>query len=141
MPNQAQHDNVGADGLALEGFDPVSYFPEGGGDSKEGEKDITATHREATYRFATEKHRELFDANPERYVPAYGGWCAYAIADGEKVEVDPEAFIIQNDRLMVFYRTLLTDTRKPWKKDAEAYENKADTQWDKITGEQKPEDE
>lgn len=131
--------NLDGDRLALEGYDPVAYFPEGGGEPARGHEDLAATHLGVTYRFVSPEHRAAFRQDPGRYTPAYGGWCAYAMADGQKVEVDPEAFVIQNDRLMVFYRTWLTDTRDPWNADAQALEAKADAAWEAISrGEPSP---
>ena len=71
-------------GLALEGYDPVSYFQ---GDPEEGSKDIAASFNGATYYFVSKKNQSLFTENPQKFVPEYGGWCAYAMGnDGNKVK-------------------------------------------------------
>lgn len=93
--HDARHDNLGKGGLALQGYDPVAYFPEGGGEPKPGKAGLTVTRHGVTYRFASEAHRELFLENPARYEPAFGGWCAYAMAEGDKVEIDPTSFLIE----------------------------------------------
>jgi hypothetical protein len=133
-----QHANVEVDEdvkLALGGFDPVAYFPEGGGKPAAGLAKLAAVHGGLTYRFASEAHRRLFLADPWTYEPAYGGWCAYAMAEGEKVEVDPESFRVLDGRLFVFYDGLFADTRKSWLKDEARLLPLADAAWTKLSGE------
>ncbi|HTE05267.1 MAG TPA: TlpA disulfide reductase family protein [Planctomycetota bacterium] len=129
----AQH-QLGEQGLAIEGWDPVAYFPEGGGKPAKGEPAHEVVLHGARYRFASEAHRKLFEANPGRYVPAYGGWCAYAMAQGRKVEVDPESFVVDDGRLMLFYKSLFNDTRADWVKDATLLP-RADAAWQQLSGE------
>jgi peroxiredoxin/YHS domain-containing protein len=122
--------------LAISGYDPVAYFPEGGGKPLAGDAKLTTTVDGVTYRFASGAHRDLFVANPARYQPSYGGWCAWAMLDGEQVEVDPKSFIVKNDRLYLFYDGFLADTRSKWLKgDHTAESAKADGSWKKISGE------
>ncbi len=122
--------------LAISGYDPVAYFPEGGGKPVAGDAKLTTTVDGVTYRFASSAHRDLFAANPARYQPSYGGWCAWAMLDGEQVEVDPKSFIVKNDRLYLFYDGFLADTRSKWLKgDHTAESAKADAAWKKISGE------
>lgn len=121
---------LGPGGLALEGYDPLSYFPEFGGEPKLGDKRWALCHRGVVYRFASEEHRSAFRAAPERFEPAYGGWCAYAMADGDKVEVDPKSFLVQDGRLLLFYDGLLGNTRKQWLSgDVAAQAQRADGRW------------
>jgi YHS domain-containing protein len=124
------------DGLALQGYDPTTYFTDGGGKASKGKREITATHRGVTYRFASGKNRARFLASPSRFEPAYGGWCAYAMADGDKVEVDPESFLIEDGRLLVFYDGFWADTRKKWLKEGVGVlRPKANVGWKGISGE------
>lgn len=121
------------DGLALEGYDPVAYFPEGGSKAARGKKEITTVYRGVTYRFASEAHRDLFLKSPAGYEPTYGGWCALAMAEGEKVEVDPESFLVENGKLRLFYKSFFTDTRKKWLADKEGkLAAGADREWKRI---------
>jgi len=125
--------NLSGNGLALEGYDPVSYFPEGGGKPLRGQPGIEQRHRGVLYRFADERHRELFRANPERFEPQHGGWCSYAMGKtGEKVEVDPEAFRLTDGQLHLFYVSWLNDTRKSWDEDTAALERAADANWARL---------
>ncbi len=123
--------------LAIEGYDPVAYFPEGGGKPAKGKADLAYTHRGVEYRFATQANLDAFKKDPEKYEPAYGGWCAWAMADtGKKVEIDPKAFRITNGRLFLFYTDIFTDTRNSWKKDEPKHTVDADGHWKTLTKEE-----
>lgn len=137
---EGEHRNLGPGALALQGYDPVAYFPEGGGEAAKGKMSIAANHAGATYRFVNEANRDRFRSNPAKYAPAYGGWCAYAVADGQKVEINPEAFLIQDGRLLVFYNAWGTDTRQPWSEDPTGYAERADERWQSIASDGKRED-
>ena len=121
--------NLGKQQLAIEGFDPVGYFPEGGGARLRGDAKIETVLGAARYRFASEAHRAWFLAEPERYRPKYGGWCAYAMVDGDEVEVDTNSFLIENGRLLLFYKGLFADTRAKWLPKAAQFGPKADASW------------
>ena len=128
--------NLEKKSLALEGYDPVAYFPVGGGKPAKGSKNRTASHAGVTYRFASDANRALFLADPERYEPSFGGWCAYAMADDDRVEVDPESFLIENGELLVFYDGFWGNTRKKWLEEGGAeLKPKADKHWKKHSGE------
>lgn len=125
--------NLGKDGLAIEGYDPVAYFAEGGGKPKQGSKQITLRHRGVLYRFASEEHRELFKQTPARFEPKYGGWCAFAMASKQQVEIEPKSFLVTNGELKLFYKGFLNDTRKKWQKEPKVLEPKADAFWKQLT--------
>ena len=130
-----KHLNLAKKGLALDGFDPVAYFPDAGSKAKKGKTDLAIDFRGVTYRFATTKNQELFRLDPERFEPRYGGWCAWAMTKNEKVEIDPESFVIENGYLHVFYDGFFNDTRKSWKKQGgDKLRPTADKNWDKIIG-------
>lgn len=128
--------NVGSDRLGIQGYDPVAYFPEGGGKAAKGSPSITHEHAGVTYRFVNEANRQAFRANPGRYEPAHGGWCSWAMREGDKVEVDPTSFLVQDGRLFLFYKGFLADTRSKWLKGDHAAEAKAaDERWRALSGE------
>lgn len=133
-----RHFNLGAKGLALQGYDPVAYFAEGGGKPREGLATITATHEGVTYRFATEANKAVFLKDPARFEPQYGGWCAYAIPDKNKVEVDPESFVVREGKLYLFYKGFFNDTRAKWQKDPADFVKRGDTAWKELTAPPKP---
>lgn len=124
------------DNLAIKGYDPVAYFKDGGGEPTKGDKDITTTYEEVTYRFASEKHKSLFLADPAKYEPAFGGWCAWAMSSGDKTEIDPKTFIIQDGRLFLFYNGFWGNTKDDWQKgDKVELARQADAHWKTISGE------
>lgn len=130
--------NLGKDALALSGYDPVAYFEEGGGKPRKGDAKLELVHAGVRYRFASEANRALFQKNPTRFEPAYGGWCAYAMAQKEKVEVDPESFLLRDGRLMLFYKGWFNDTRAKFLKDATALTRRADEKWAELIAPPKP---
>ncbi|WP_149240237.1 YHS domain-containing (seleno)protein [Dyadobacter sp. 32] len=124
--------NISKSGLVLDGYDPVAYFI--AGKAVEGNKSFLASDGGITYYFSSAKNRDLFKADPAKYKPQYGGWCAYAMgASGEKVEVDPETFKILNGKLYLFYNKYFNNTLKTWNKDESSLKRKADANWTKIT--------
>jgi YHS domain-containing protein len=115
-------------GLALQGYDPVSYFT--AHKAVKGNKELAFQHQGATYYFSSAANKNLFAANPAAYEPQYGGWCAYAMgATGEKVEIDPETFKILDGKLYVFYNRLFNNTLPKWNEDEAALKSKADKNW------------
>jgi YHS domain-containing protein len=118
------------DGVAIQGYDPVSYFD---GKPLEGKKTLKYAHQGVSYCFVNQANMDKFKANPSKYEPAYGGWCAYAMgAKGEKVEIDPETYKITNGKLLLFYNKFFTNTLKDWNKDETKLSKKADDNWKKI---------
>ena len=127
--------NLDDEGVMLHGYDPVSYFA---GAPVEGSKDISYDYQGGRYLFATEENLEIFVRNPEMYPFAYGGYCAWAMLEGEKVDVDPERFKKINNIIYLFYNTFFTDTLDKWNNLAEKESEKkliyrADEQWLKLT--------
>ena len=121
--------------LAIQGWDPVAYFPEGGSKPQKGDKKTSVVQGEITYRFASEEHRQFFLADPWKYEPAYGGWCAFAMARGEKVDVDPESFRVLDGRLFLFNKDPIADTTSEWLKEEKALLPKADLAWTTLSKE------
>ena len=117
-------------GIALQGYDPVSYFS---GKPMRGNKKITYTYEGVIYNFANEANLATFKKSPEVYEPAYGGWCAYAMGEsGEKVDIDPQTFKIKDGKLYVFYNRFFNNTLDKWNKNEKSYKSKADANWAKI---------
>ena len=127
------HYNLGSDRLALAGYDPVSYFNQKS--PVKGNAQIISTYHGVRYQFSSLENREIFSANPEKYLPTYGGWCATAMAKGEKVEIDPTNFKVTNGRLFLFFKAFYANAQKDWNKDEANLTSKADSQWKRISGE------
>ena len=113
--------------LALHGYDPVAYFT--GGAPAIGEDTVNSIHNGVTYRVSSQEHKRMFDKNPARYVPQYGGFCAYGVSVGKKFDGDPRIWTVRNDRL---YLNLNSDIAALFNKDVPAAVSKADQLWTKI---------
>ena len=121
---RAQAVNTDKDHLALYGYDAVAYQTDNA--AVKGTTQYTATYEGNTYRFASAAHRDAFNAAPAKYVPAYGGYCAYGVSRGYKVKVDPEAFTVVDGRLYLNYDK---GVQGRWLKDIPGYVAKADANW------------
>ncbi len=118
-------------GYIAEGYDVTEYF---NNNTVEGNKSFTTTYDGAKYKFTSIENLEKFKANPNKYVPQYGGYCAYALAsNGKKVDADPETYEIRNGKLFMFYNSWGKNTLKSWKKEGPAIlKPKADINWEKV---------
>ena len=117
-------------GIAIDGFDPVSYFDN---KPREGTSRYQFTHHGITYYFSSASNAERFKATPEQFEPAYGGWCAYAMgASGDKVKIDPETFKIVDGRLYLFYNFWGNNTLEDWNKSEKELKKKGDQNWKKF---------
>lgn len=124
-----EHFNV-KKGVALEGFDPVSYFTS---EPMEGNSNMKYEYKNITYLFATRANLAKFKESPEKYEPAYGGWCAYAMGEsGEKVKIDPATFKIVDGRLYLFYNFWGNNTLRDWNKSEKKLKEAADHNWKNI---------
>lgn len=118
------------DGLAIEGYDPVSYFD---GKPAEGKNNLTYSYKGVIYRFSNQGNLAKFKSTPEKYEPAYGGWCAYAMGEnGEKVKVDPETYKIVDGKLYLFYNFWANNTLEKWNKNEPKLKEAGDRNWSKI---------
>ena len=119
------------EGVAIRGYDPVAYFT--AGKPEKGKSAFTSSFHGVNYHFANASDLNSFQANPEKYEPQYGGWCAYAMGhDGSKVEVDPETFKIIDGKLFLFYNRFFNNTLKTWNQDEAKLHSRADANWQKI---------
>jgi YHS domain-containing protein len=125
-----EHLNI-EDGLAISGYDPVAYFVTG--KPLEGKEDLMVKMDGVVYRFSSVTNRDLFQKDPQKYQPQYGGWCAYAMgANGSKVEIDPETFKIVDNKLYLFYNAYFNNTLKKWNTDENNLKKNADVNWKKF---------
>ena len=113
--------------VILAGHDAVAYFTEG--KPVVGSAEFTAQHDGAVYRFASAANRDRFQADPDKYAPAYGGYCALGTSFGKKFEVDGKAFEIVEGRL---YVNKNLSVYKTWKKDIPNNIVKAEGHWPTI---------
>lgn len=115
--------------VAVSGYDPVAYFTEGR--PVEGSKAFTATWNGATFRFASAANRDRFAANPEAFAPQYGGYCAWAVANGYTASADPKVWRIVNGKLYLNYNA---EVGARWAKDIPGNIAKANANWPKVLG-------
>jgi hypothetical protein len=111
-------------GVALGGYDAVSYFS--GSEPVKGDPGIMVVWQGADYRFATVANRDLFVANPEKYLPQFGGYCAYALAKGALAPGDPLAWTVYKDKL---YINLSPAIREKWSVDIPGNIDNANANW------------
>jgi YHS domain-containing protein len=116
-------------GVAIHGYDPVAYFTEGG--PRAGKPELAVTHAGARWLFASEANRQRFVTSPARYLPAYGGYCAFGVAQGYRVKIDPAAFTIINERLYLNYDKGVQAT---WLGKTDAFIAQANTNWPRLVG-------
>jgi YHS domain-containing protein len=112
---------------AIEGYDPVAYFEEG--KPVEGDSDYAHEWMGATWYFASAKSRDLFAADPEKYAPQYGGYCAWAVSQRYTAKIDPQAWAVVDDKLYLNYSL---DVQKQWQQDVPGNITKADGNWPEI---------
>jgi YHS domain-containing protein len=116
-------------GLAIAGYDPVAYFTDG--KPVEGSSEFETTWRGATWRFASVAHRDQFVADPEKYAPQYGGYCAWAVAHDKTAGIDPEAWEIVDGKLYLNYSK---DIQAQWQQDVPGYIAQANGTCPKLLG-------
>lgn len=119
-------------GYVAEGYDVVSYFV----DKKplEGKKKLQIIHDGAKFKFSSEKNLQLFKANPVKYIPKYGGYCAYAIAAKKtKMYIDAEAYEIRDGKLYLFYNSWFSSALDVWKEgDTKKLQTQGDNNWEVL---------
>jgi len=130
-----EHYNLDDTRIALRGYSPVSYFEKG--KAERGKKEFKAEYRGINYYFTSEAQRRKFLNNPEKYEPAFGGWCAFGMTVEGRFRIDPEKFKIVNGRLYVFLNDIEVDAKALWEKDGDNRKltRKAAAFWQKVSGE------
>ncbi|GAC31978.1 YHS domain-containing (seleno)protein [Paraglaciecola polaris] len=113
--------------VILAGHDAVAYFTQN--KPVLGKSEFTAVHNDAIYRFSSAANRDAFNSNPEKYAPAYGGFCAFGTTFGKKFEIDGKAFEIVDGKL---YVNKNLDVYQAWKKDIPKHLVEAQEQWPTI---------
>jgi len=115
-------------GVAIDGYDPVSYFQENL--PKKGNKKIFAIFRGSRFQFTSEGNRTKFLSNPDGYSPQYNGFCAFGVAGGYKAKIEGVAFSIVNGKLYLNYDL---SVRRQWLEDKDGYIRRADENWPSVS--------
>ncbi|MGB2460854.1 MAG: YHS domain-containing (seleno)protein [Flavobacteriaceae bacterium] len=103
----------------------VSYFSEN--KPVKGKSSISSQYQGLLFYFSSQENKDLFINDTTRYLPKYGGWCAYAIGDyAKKVDVDPLSYTIENGELYLFYKSYFNDTKEKWIKNHDVLKQSAE---------------
>ncbi len=121
-----------ANGIAIKGYDVVAYFTQN--QAVRGSQKYEAAYKGIKFWFASAAHRAEFLNNPEKYLPQYGGWCAFAMAMKKaKVPSDPRTFKLYNGKLYLFFNDYYQgepfNTIIPWNANEPTIKKKADENW------------
>lgn len=116
--------NLDKAGVAIQGYDPVSFFTDG--KPVKGKPEWLAHRKGGLYYFASKEHRDLFKADPTKYEPLFGGYCAFGVSKNKLVEIDVDAFQIMDGRLLLQYSK---GVRDDFNKDAKGNLAKAEANW------------
>lgn len=110
--------------VAMGGYDTVAYFTQG--KPVEGKDAFSTTYKGATFRFSSAANLAKFKANPASYAPQYGGYCAWAMANGYTAKGDPKQWKIVGGKLYLNYNA---DIQSKWVKDIPGLIRKGDANW------------
>jgi YHS domain-containing protein len=119
--------NTDEQGLAIKGYDPVAYFVAGG--PAEGSAEFEWEWQGATWRFTSAANQARFAADPVKYAPQYGGYCAWAVSNNYTAPVDPEAWKIVAGKLYLNYNR---DVQARWEKEMSQRIKQADAHWPEL---------
>jgi YHS domain-containing protein len=109
---------------AINGYDSVAYFTVG--KPVQGQDNLVYEWMGAKWKFSSQANLDLFKADPEKYAPQYGGYCAYGVAEGALVKVEPDQFTVRDGKLYLNYDV---DVQAKWRKDPAGYIKAADTKF------------
>ena len=115
------------DGIAVDGTDVVAYFTQGA--PVAGDRDITHPWNGVTWRFSSAENRDAFAANPNKYAPQYGGYCAYAVSEGYTASTTPGAWRIEDGKLYLNYSRRV---QRRWERDIPGRIAAADANWPDV---------
>lgn len=115
-------------GVALGGYDAVTYHAEGA--PRSGRADYAHRWRGAEWHFSSPENRDRFAADPETFAPRYGGYCAWAVAEGYTAHGDPHVWAIVDGRLYLNYNGRI----RRWERDVPGHISRAETNWPGVLG-------
>jgi YHS domain-containing protein len=114
----------GSTDTAINGYDTVAYFT--ASKAVKGQDALATDWMGAKWKFSSQANLDLFKANPDKYAPQYGGYCAYGVSQGYLVKVDPDQFSVIDGKLFLNYDA---DVQAKWKKDTAGYISTADAKF------------
>ena len=125
--------NIDNSNIALEGYSPVSYL-----DlelAQMGNKAYKSEHKKVVYYFTSADQKATFDKNPEKYVPQYGGYCAFGCYAGAKFRVNPNKFIVEDGKYYLYLTNVELDAKQLWlaENNHSKLKSVADKNWKKLS--------
>ncbi|WP_146344853.1 YHS domain-containing (seleno)protein [Falsiphaeobacter marinintestinus] len=115
------------DGAAIGGYDTVAYFTTGA--AVPGTPEIVVMWKGVVWQFASQSHRDAFEANPRAYAPQYGGYCAFAVSQGYTVGTDPEIWRIIDGKLYLIHNASVLSR---WLTDLDGNLVMSETNWPSV---------
>ena len=115
-------------GVAIRGYDAVAYFTQG--KPVKGSSAFAADYQGSTFHFSSAAHRDAFVADPAKYAPQYGGFCAFGTSRGYKAAIEPSAFTVVDDKLYLNYNR---DVQQQWRRDIAGHVRTADRNWPEVS--------
>ncbi|NAY91779.1 hypothetical protein GTQ34_07610 [Muricauda sp. JGD-17] len=124
--------NIDNSNIALQGYSPVSYLDLG--IAQRGIKDHKSEHHKVIYYFTSAEQKKKFDKNPSKYLPQYGGYCAFGVYAGAKFRPDPNKFIVKDGKYFLYLYNLELDAQQLWlaENNHGGLVNKANMNWEKL---------
>lgn len=126
----AQREVFSKSNQAIQGYDPVAYFKEA--KPVKGKNEFSYVWKGGTWYFSNQENLNDFKANPDKFAPQFGGYCAYGVADGHKAPTSPDAWTVVNGKLYLNYDK---DVRELWKKDQKVFIKTAEAKWPQVKNE------
>ncbi len=125
--------NVDNSNIALQGYSPVSYLDLGL--AQKGNKNFKSDHKKIVYYFTSAEQKATFDKNPEKYLPQYGGFCAFGCYAGAKFRVDPNKFVVKDGKYYLYLNNVELDAKQLWlaEKNHTKLKSVADKNWQKLS--------
>lgn len=125
--------NIDDSKIALQGYSPVSYLDLGL--AQRGSKQYKSVYEGISYYMTSAEQKTAFEKNPEKYMPQYGGFCAFGIYAGAKFRVDPNKFLVSNGKYYLFLNDLEVDAKQLWigESDQAKLKGTADSNWEKLS--------
>ncbi|CAM1345174.1 YHS domain-containing (seleno)protein [Tenacibaculum amylolyticum] len=124
--------NIDNSNIALQGYSPVSYLDLNL--AQRGNKNHKSTYKGVVYYFTSEAQKNTFDSNPKKYLPQYGGYCAFGAYAGAKFRVDPNKFLVINGKYYLFLNNVELDAKQLWLKERNDQKliSAANNNWKKL---------
>jgi YHS domain-containing protein len=125
--------NIDNSNIALQGYSPVSYLDLGL--AQQGNKNFKSEHKKIVYYFTSAEQKSKFDKNPKKYIPQYGGFCAFGCYAGAKFRVDPNKFLVKDGKYYLYLNNVELDAKQLWlaENNHAKLKSVADTNWKKLS--------